>query len=82
MKIVKIHKAKIHLSRLVAEAANDKPFIIAKAGRSIVKVVPLDETTDAAFTRVGFLAGQIDFPDDFDRMAQSEIEQMFGVDGA
>ncbi len=78
MKIVNMYDAKTHLSRLVEEAANGEPFIIAKAGRSIVKVVPLD----TGFTRVGFLAGQIKVPDDFDRMGQAEIGRMFGVDGA
>ena len=82
MKIVNMHEATTHLSRLVEEAANGEPFIIAKAGRSIVKVVALDTPTDSEFTRVGFLAGQIEVPDDFDRMGQTEIEKMFGVDGA
>lgn len=38
-----IHEAKTQLSRLVDEAVHDgEPFIIAKAGRPLVKVVPLD----------------------------------------
>jgi hypothetical protein len=28
--------------------------------------------------RLGFMAGQISVPDDFDRMGKEEIEQMFG----
>ena len=39
---VNIHKDKTQLSRLVDEAAGGKPFIIAKAGRPMVKVTALD----------------------------------------
>ena len=45
MKRVNIHEAKTHLSRLVDEAAEGKPFIIAKAGKPLVKVVALDAPT-------------------------------------
>ena len=34
---INIHKAKTQLSRLVDEAASGKPFIIAKAGKPMVK---------------------------------------------
>ncbi len=43
MRRVNIHQAKTHLSRLVEEAARGEPFVIAKAGKPIVKVVPLEE---------------------------------------
>jgi prevent-host-death family protein len=39
MRIVNIHEAKTHLSRLVEEAANGESFVIAKAGKPLVKVV-------------------------------------------
>ena len=42
MRTVNIHEAKTHLSRLVDRAAKGEPFIIAKAGKPLVKVVPLD----------------------------------------
>ena len=44
MQSVNIHDAKTHLSRLVEEAAGGKAFIIAKAGKPMVKVVPLAES--------------------------------------
>ena len=34
--------------------------------------------TTAPVRRLGFMAGQISVPDDFDRMGKEEIEQMFG----
>ena len=76
MKVVNMHEAKTHLSRLVREAENGQPFIIARSGRPLVKVLPLEDL-DAAPRRVGFLPG-LTVPDDFDRMAGAEIEEMFG----
>ncbi|MFY9974324.1 MAG: type II toxin-antitoxin system prevent-host-death family antitoxin [Chromatiaceae bacterium] len=80
MQSVNIHEAKTHLSRLVEQAANGEPFIIAKAGRPLVKVVPLEAPEGARVRRLGFLQGQIAVPDDFDRMASAEIERLFGED--
>jgi prevent-host-death family protein len=42
MQTINIHQAKTHLSRLVEEAAHGQSFIIAKAGKPMVRVVPLD----------------------------------------
>lgn len=77
MKTVNIHQAKTHLSRLVEEAAHGEPFIIAKAGKPIVKVTPLSAPTGAQVRRLGFMAGQIAVPDDFDQMGNEEIERIF-----
>ena len=78
MKTVNIHEAKTHLSKLVDEASNGESFVIAKAGKPMVKVVALNAPTGAEVKRLGFLAGQISVPEDFDRMGQEEIEGMFG----
>ena len=78
MKVVNIHQAKTHLSKLVEEASNGESFVIAKAGKPLVKVMALNAPTGAEVKRLGFLAGQISVPDDFDRMGQEEIEVMFG----
>ncbi len=77
METVNIHQAKTHLSRLVDQAANGKPFIIAKAGKPMVKVTALDAPTGKKMRRMGFLKGQISVPDDFDSMGAAEIERMF-----
>jgi prevent-host-death family protein len=42
MLTVNIHEAKTHLSRLLDRAARGEPVIIAKAGKPLVKVVPLE----------------------------------------
>ncbi len=80
MHTVNIHEAKTHLSRLVEEAAKGEPFVIAKAGRPLVKVMALDAPTGAQVRRLGFMAGEISVPDDFDRMGATEIERLFGDD--
>ena len=77
MRTVNIHEAKTQLSRLVEEAANGKPFIIAKAGKPLVKVMALDAPAAGETKRIGFLAGQIEVPDDFDDMGREEIERLF-----
>lgn len=78
MRTVNIHEAKTHLSRLVETAAKGEPFVIAKAGRPLVKVMPLDAPESGQAKRLGFMNGQIAVPDDFDRMGGAEIEQLFG----
>ena len=68
MRSVNIHEAKTQLSRLVEEAARGESFIIAKAGKPMVKVVAIDAPVADARRRLGFLAGRFSVPDDFDRM--------------
>jgi prevent-host-death family protein len=77
VKTVNIGEAKAHLSRLVEQAAKGKPFIIAKAGKPLVKVVPLDAPTGKQVHRIGFLKGQFSVPDDFDEIGRAEIERLF-----
>ena len=74
---VNIHEAKTQLSKLVDQAAKGEPFIIAKAGKPLVKVIALGAPSPAQMRRLGFMAGQIAVPDDFDTMGGSEIEQLF-----
>ena len=78
METVNIHEAKTHLSRLVERAAQGEPFVIAKAGKALVKVMELAAPEAGQTRRLGFLAGEITVPDDFDRMGADEIEQLFG----
>jgi len=77
MHTVNIHEAKTNLSRLIEQAVQGEPFIIAKAGKPLVKVSRLDAPDTARMKRLGFMAGQIAVPDDFDRMGSEEIEQLF-----
>lgn len=77
MLTVNIHDAKTQLSRLVERAAHGEVFIIAKAGKPMVKVVPLEPVEAGTASRVGFMAGEFSVPEDFDQMGSSEIEALF-----
>jgi prevent-host-death family protein len=78
MRTVNIHEAKTHLSRLVEQAVNGEAFVIAKAGKPLVKVTRLDSPSPKRTRRLGFMKGRIAVPDDFDRLGQAEIERLFG----
>lgn len=77
MKTINIHAAKTQLSKLVDEASKGESFVIAKAGKPMVKVTSLESPIGKEVKRLGFMAGQISVPDDFDRMGEAEIERMF-----
>lgn len=78
VQIYNIHDAKTNLSRLIEEIVNGgEPFVIAKAGKPLVKVVRIDVETGKPPRRIGFMKGQIKVPDDFDTMGADEIAGMF-----
>lgn len=74
---VNIHDAKTQLSKLVEQAAQGESFIIAKAGKPMVKVIPLEPAESGTAGRLGFMAGEFSVPDDFDQMGSGEIESLF-----
>ena len=74
MKTVNIHDAKTNLSRLIEAAVKGEPFIIAKAGKPLVKVAALESEPPR---RTGFLKGQISVPKDFDEMGRDDIQRIF-----
>ena len=76
---VNMHEAKTQLSKLVDQAVKGDPFVIAKAGKPLVKVAVLDAPTVPQ--RLGFLVGEIAVPKDFDRMGTAEIAALFGSGG-
>jgi prevent-host-death family protein len=77
MTTVNIHEAKTNLSRLLARVMKGESFVIAKAGKPLAKVVPLDAPDHGKAKRLGFMAGQLSVPDDFDRMGEQEIDALF-----
>ncbi|WP_255144817.1 type II toxin-antitoxin system Phd/YefM family antitoxin [Synechococcus sp. ATX 2A4] len=83
MRQVNMHEAKTHLSRLVEQAAAGEPFVICKAGRPMVRVTALEDSSHAApeRRRLGLLQGQCDVPDDFDHIAAGEIADLFEGSG-
>lgn len=77
MQTINMHEAKTQLSRLVDLAVQGEDFIIAKAGKPLVKVTRVEEPKPKS--RTGFMQGQVSVPDDFDAMGQVEIDAMFHV---
>ncbi|MBB1472209.1 type II toxin-antitoxin system prevent-host-death family antitoxin [Luteimonas sp. MC1782] len=78
MAIVNIHEAKTQLSRLIERALAGESMVIAKAGKPLVKLVRLDAPDASRIRRLGFLVGEIQVPEEFDRMGADEIDAMFG----
>jgi prevent-host-death family protein len=72
---VNLHEAKTHLSRLVDQAAKGREFIIAKAGKPMVRVVPLQAVP--ALRPLGFMVGQGVVVDDVKEAFAADIDAMF-----
>ena len=62
---------------MVEEAAKGNAFIIAKAGKPMVKVTPVTAEESAGVNRLGFMSGEIEVPDDFDTMETSYVTSLF-----
>jgi prevent-host-death family protein len=78
MKTVNMHEAKTHLSKLVAGAVAGNPFVIARAGKPMVKVTPIEEEPKTMPQRLGFMVGKMDFPEWlFDPELDKEVERLF-----
>jgi len=77
MQTINIHEAKTHLSRLVDQAARGESFVIAKAGKPMVRVCALDAPSSEQRRRVGFMKERVEVPDDFDEMGREQIIGMF-----
>lgn len=72
---VNIHEAKTHLSKLLERVALGEEVIIAKAGKPVAKLVPID---GAPKTRIlGSAKGEFVVPDDFNDPLPKEIEDLF-----
>jgi prevent-host-death family protein len=74
---VNLHEAKTHLSRLVDRAAKGESVVIAKAGKPLVRLVPVETREQMAKRRIGLMKGRITTPDDIKSPFADEIEEMF-----
>lgn len=72
-RVVNIHEAKTHLSRLLEEVQKGEVVTIAKAGEPIAQLAPLPRV-DIVF---GAFAGQIEFDDSGFADADTEVLAMF-----
>jgi prevent-host-death family protein len=74
MKTYNIHEAKTHLSRLVEAAAAGEEIVIAKAGKPLARLVPIDAATGPR--TLGVLAGKVQEPPDC-WAPDPELEKLF-----
>jgi prevent-host-death family protein len=72
---VNLHDAKTHLSRYVDQALEGEEVVIARAGRPLVKLVPLDPHQTQR--SLGFLQGQAVIDADLKADFAAEIGAMF-----
>ena len=73
-RVVNLHAAKTHLSRLVDEVAAGAEITIAKAGRPVARLLPVPV---AEPRKPGLLRGQIEASDDFDAPLPVELLALF-----
>ena len=50
---------------------------VAKAGKPMVKVLPLSDGEMEGTEKLGFMSGEIEVPDDFDSFGAKEIITLF-----
>jgi prevent-host-death family protein len=74
MTIVNIHAAKTQLSRLVDQAAAGEEIVIARAGKPVARLVPLEEKPKRI---LGLLKGQLKIPKDFDAPLPDDVLALF-----
>ena len=72
-KVVNIHEAKTHFSRLVEEVQRGEEVVIAKRGKPVARLIP--EVAPAPLPRIGRARGRIWIGPDFD----DPIEDIFEV---
>jgi prevent-host-death family protein len=77
MKMVNVHAAKTHLSRLLDEAAAGEDVVIAKNGTPVVRLVPV--AIRSRRTGFGSLKRKIRISDDFDAPLPPEVLRAFGA---
>jgi prevent-host-death family protein len=80
MKTVNIHEAKTHLSRLLRRVAAGEEIVIARAGRPIARLVPIESSRPDR--RLGAWKGRIVISDDFDAPLPPELQAAFEGGGS
>lgn len=75
METVNVHEAKTHLSRLIERVSRGEEIVIAKAGRPVARLVPVE--TKMANRLPGTAKGQVLVAPDFDAPLPAELQQAF-----
>ena len=73
--VINIHEAKTHLSKIVDDVAAGAEVIIAKAGKPMARLSPIN--SPARRKKLGLLKGKIKVPDDFNAPLDNEVIAAF-----
>jgi prevent-host-death family protein len=73
-----MHEAKTNLSRLAERAAQGEEIVIARNGRPLAKLVPIEGHKPLKF---GLWKGKVWMSDDFDAPLPREIQRYFEGEG-
>ncbi len=71
---INVHEAKTHLSRLLLRVAGGEEIVIARAGKPVARLVPIDPKPQRA---IGQDDGLFEVPDDFDAPLPDEVLTLF-----
>ena len=77
MEIANVHEAKSQLSKLIEKAMAGEEVVIAKAGKPMVRLVPIDR--DESPRQGGQWRGKVRIAEDFD-VLPPEIAAAFGIE--
>ena len=72
---VNVHEAKTQLSKLLARVAAGEEIVIARAGKPVARLVPVEKKR--AKRVLGLDAGKVWIADDFDDPLPPEIQKYF-----
>ncbi len=73
---VNMHEAKTQFSKLVQRALQGEEVIVAKAGKALVRLIPVGDEVQGSW--IGCLSDRgFSVPEDFNEMGRTEIEAMF-----
>ncbi len=76
---INVHEAKTHFSRLLEEVGAGAEIVIAKAGKPVARLVPLERPRPVR--QPGYLKGELEVPDDFDAPLPDAILDAFADEG-
>jgi prevent-host-death family protein len=71
---VNVHEAKTHLSRLLLRVAGGEEIVIARAGKPVARLVPIEPEPQRVF---GQDEGLFEVPEDFDAPLPDEVLALF-----
>lgn len=75
MRLVNIHEAKTHFSRLLKRIAKGEEIVIARAGEPVARLVPYETMRQPR--KLGLLEGRIWISPDFDAPLPPDIQAAF-----